>query len=87
MIDVGGFEHDTLHRLVTEAARYWLLTHWLASKNKSGVDRLPEQESLYAHPSGPVSMDCGDPRYVVGDKPGVMHGKRIKVTFEIEESC
>lgn len=75
-----AFERETIHRLATEAARYWLLTHFLAQQ------RLPVKGTWFAYPSGPgASIDWGNPPGPDDPDLQPLRGKRIRVTFEIED--
>ena len=49
--DIGpsAFERDTLHRIATETARYWLISYYLATK------QIPRMATLFAYLKGAVS--------------------------------
>ena len=80
MSELNAFERDTMHRLATEAARYWLLTHYLANHE------LPERGVLFAYPDGcPVSMDWGNSPGPDDPDLRPLRGKRVRVTFEIDD--
>lgn len=71
-----AFEKDTVHRLLTEAARVWVIAQFLDVKC---IQASPA--TFYAYPSGPVSFDWGED----GDAPLPLVGKRIKITLEVEK--
>lgn len=75
----SAFERDTIHRLATEAARYWLLTHYLANHE------LPPRGVWFAYPGGcPAAIDWGNAPGPDDPETKPMRGKRVRVTFEIE---
>ena len=75
--DIGSFERETIHRLATEVARFWVISHWLAHKE------LPTEAVYWAY-AGAGSFDWGDPHDMPpSERP--MHGKRVRITFTIEE--
>jgi hypothetical protein len=74
----GAFEKETQHRMLTEAARYWVIEHYLRT------GKLPDEPAVYfAYPNGPVSFDWGNPP---GPDNGTqkLRGKRVRITMEIE---
>jgi len=76
--DRGAFETETFHRMLVEAARYWLIEFFLRKK------KLPEREVRYVYADGPNGIGWGNaPGPDDGTK--VMRGKRIKITVEIED--
>ena len=83
----GAFDKDTLHRIVTEASRLWVVEHFLRT------GRLPEELTMFAYPSGPVSMDWGNPTggstnpHADACRPAsaVLHRKRVVVHFTLED--
>ncbi len=79
---VDAFERDTIHRLATEAARVWLVSHFLAMKT------LPDKQTYFAYPNGiGASLDWGNPAGPSDSDLQPMRGKRVRVTFEIEDSA
>lgn len=69
MSEQGSFEKDTLWRMCAQAARYWVIEHFLRTKE------LPDKPAVFFGYS--VSgIDWGQE---------VLRGKRIKVTIEIED--
>ena len=76
----SAFERETLHRLVNECARYWVISTFLESK------QLPSGPIvLFAYADGPVSFDWGNEPGPYRPDIQVLRGKRIKITMEIEE--
>lgn len=75
-----AFEKDTLHRMLSGAARYWVINHYLHKL------RIPESAAVYfAYPNGPAGFDWGNALGPDGpDKP--LRGKRVRITLEIEDS-
>ena len=68
----SAFDRDTVHRLLTEAMRVWCITNYLSCKE------VPIAGRVYVYPDCvPACMDWG--------ANDVMKGKRIKVTFEVED--
>ena len=76
--DRGAFESDTIYRLFREVVRYWLIEHFLRTKV------LPGPDVRFIYPSGPQSLDWGDP---AGEHPqfAPLRKKRIRVTIEVED--
>lgn len=77
---MGAFEKATLYRFLVECVRYWVIECFLRTGD------LPTAAyTCWVYPDGPTGIDWGnapgpdDPKY----KP--LRGKRIRVTFEIEE--
>ena len=76
---MNAFERETIHRLCTETARFWLNSHYLENKN------LPDEPKVwFAYPNGPVSFDWGN-RPGEFDGTQVLRGKRVRITLEIED--
>ena len=77
---IGAFESDTSYRLAVEAARYWLVECHLRT------NQLPDKSVRFIYANGPNGIDWGNP-------PGSellpeqcpLRGKRIRVTFEVED--
>lgn len=68
-----AFTTDTMHRLMVEVARIWVIDSVLRTGS------LPATETRYA-----VSFDWGNaPGPDDGHKP--LRGKRVKMTFEVED--
>lgn len=80
---MSAFENDTVHRLLTEAMRVWVVGNYLETC------AIPYRAAtFYVYPSGPVSMDWGDSRYKVDGEPAEpMTRKRVKITIEIENQA
>lgn len=80
--EVAAFEKDTTYRLAVEAARHWLLSRVLAT------GELPKGTTLWVYPAGPEAcLDWGNPPGMdKTPKEAPLRGKRIAVTFRIEES-
>jgi len=78
--DVGSFERDTTYRILVEAVRHWIITHWLAKKT------LPLEADVFCvYSDGPNGIDWGNPPTSEGKADRPLRGKRIRVTFEVEE--
>lgn len=78
----NAFERDTIHRLATEAARVWLVSHFLATKS------LPDTQTYFAYPDGlGASLDWGNAPGPDDPDTKPMRGKRVRVTFEIEDQA
>ena len=80
--EVTAFERSTTYRLCVEAARHWLLTHYLARHE------LPEgTKKFWVYPNGPEAcLDWGNAPGPLNDgSPHPLRGKRIAVTFTVEE--
>lgn len=76
----GAFEKDTQYRLLVEAARYWVIEHYLRT------GRLPEPEVYFAYANGPHGFDWGNPAGPGdGTTPRPLRGKRVRITLEIED--
>lgn len=76
----GAFEKDTEYRLVVEAARYWVIQHYILT------GKLPEKTIYSAYPNGTASFDWGDPPGPDdGKTPAPLRGKRVRITLEIED--
>ena len=74
MADQGAFEKSTLHRLCVEAARFWVIDNYLADK------KLPDSVTFFAYPRSQDGMNWGDD----DSGTGPLHGKRVRVTLEVE---
>lgn len=73
------FERETLYRLIVETARLWLVGHFLRSLT------LPSAATFYVYPGGPdASLDWGNAPGPDDPFNKPMRGKRVRVTFEIE---
>ena len=72
---------DTVHRLLTEAVRVWIL-----GRNLYGYGGTSEGV-FYVYPRGQVSIDWGDPVGEVSSDSAPLRGKRIVVTLRIEEQA
>ena len=66
----GAFESDTFHQMLTLAARYWLIEHFLRAQ-----DIPMESETRFFYPFE-ESINWGK---------DVRENKRIRVTIEIED--
>lgn len=77
---MNAFEKDTIHRLLTEAVRVWVVSNYLETR------AIPQRDAIfYVYPSGEVSIDWGDSRYRKdGDPAEPMARKRVKITLTIE---
>lgn len=74
-----AFESDTLHRLTVEAARFWVIEHFLRTK------QLPTRETRFAYASGPHGFDWGNaPGHDDPDTKPLRY-KRVRITFEVED--
>jgi hypothetical protein len=73
----GSFETETLHRMLIEAVRYWVIEWFLRTK------KLPAKEIRYVYSGGTVGIGWGSATGL--DDPNTLRGKRIKVTIEIED--
>jgi len=76
----SAFLTDTLHRIMCEAARIWVIEH----HQRTG--ELPASEARFAYANGPHGFDWGNapgPDVPPGSRP--LRGKRVRITFEIEE--
>jgi hypothetical protein len=80
MTDMRAFDKDTLYRMTVEAARFWVVEHFLRTRQIPDKPRV-----MFVYPSGcEACMDFGNAPGPDGpDKP--MRGRRVRVTFEIEE--
>lgn len=78
--DRGAFETDTFHRMLVEAARYWVIEAWLRSQE------LPRSETRYVYPDGPpASMDWGNSPGPDDPTMKPMRGKRVSITIKVED--
>jgi len=74
----SAFMSDTFHRVTIEAARIWVIDSVLRT------GQLPKTETRFAYSHGPHGLDWGNSSGPDdGNKP--MRGKRVRVTFEIED--
>ncbi len=74
---IGAFEQSTSIRLATEAARYVMLEHYLRT------GELPETTTYFAYST---SFDWGNPPGHFNDgQPRPLRGKRVRITFEVED--
>ena len=75
-----AFASDTLHRLLVEASRYWVIESVLRSGD------LPKDETRFAYANGPHGFGWGN---APGDESdGIkrpLRGKRVRITLEIED--
>ena len=80
MHEPTAFERDTSHRLITEAARHWCISHALATGD------VPERGVFFAYPDGPVGFMWGNAPGP--DNPAVkpLRGKRYRITIELEDA-
>jgi hypothetical protein len=77
--DRGAFESETFHRMLVEAARYWLIEFFLRRK------KLPEREVRYVYANGPNGIGWGNAPGPDDPDMKPLRGKRIRVTIEIED--
>ena len=78
--DRGALESDTLHRMLVEAARYWVVEH----HQRTG--QLPEEEIRFAYAGGSCGFDWGNPPGLgVHPRDAPLRGKRVRITLEIED--
>lgn len=77
--EMGSFENDTLYRMCVEAARYWVIEHFLRT------GELPDQMKRWVYPSGPVAaLDWGNaPGMDDKGQDKILRYKRIEVTLKI----
>tara|TARA_Y100000034_G_C6896147_1_gene413192 strand:- start:44 stop:358 length:315 start_codon:yes stop_codon:yes gene_type:complete len=76
--DRSAFISDTFHRVLVEAARVWVIDSVLRT------GELPETEVRFCYADGPHGFDWGNsPGPDSEHKP--LRGKRVRVTFEIED--
>lgn len=76
----AAFISDTFHRVMVEAARIWVIESVLRT------GELPESETRFCYANGPHGFDWGNapgPDGSPGHRP--LRGKRVRVTFEIED--
>jgi len=71
--EVSVFARDTHYRMTVESARFWVINHILELR------AVPDKCVCYAYPHGPHGFDWG----LGHDAP--LRGKRVRVTFEIED--
>lgn len=76
--DMRAFERATLYRLCTEAARYWVISHFLVHQ------ALPAEVQFYTYPNGEVSFDWGNPAGPASVYTP-LRGKRITITMRVED--
>lgn len=72
---------ETIHRLLTEAVRVWILG------NRIEGNGIPTEGVFYVYPSGPVSIDWGDQLRETHKEYHPLRGKRIVVTLRVEEQA
>ncbi len=77
----AAFISDTLHRATVEAARIWVIEHFLRTGD------LPEVETRFCYANGPHGFDWGNAPGPDDPVNKPLRGKRIRVTFEIEEQA
>ena len=78
----GAFESDTVHRLAVEAARFWVIEHWLRTKT------LPhEPETRFVYADGPHGIGWGNAPGPDDADLKPLRYRRIRVTFEIEDQA
>lgn len=79
--ETTAFERDTLYRMAVEAARYWVVNHYLHKL------RVPDEPAtMFVYPSGPcAAMDWGNPPGT-NNPDAVLRGKRVRVTLTIEDN-
>jgi hypothetical protein len=76
----SAFISDTFHRVMVEAARIWVIEAVLRT------GELPDAETRFCYANGPHGFDWGNapgPCDDGGLRP--MRGKRIRVSFEVED--
>ena len=75
---LSAFDRDTIHRLLNEASRYWVVQTFLSSGElPAGI------KTWWAYPDGPISFDWGN---APGPKTKYtpLRGKRVRITLELE---
>lgn len=77
--DRGAFETETLHRLLVEAVRFWVIEFFLRRK------KLPEKEVRYVYADGTMGIGWGNSPGPDDPKFRPLRMKRIKITVEIED--
>jgi len=80
--EMGAFEKETGYRLMVEAARYWLIEHFLRT------GKLPDPQTYYAYANGPNGFNWGNPPGPPGDgldQDRPLRGKRVVIRFSIED--
>lgn len=79
MAEVGSFECETYYRLTVEAARVWVISHFLTH------GKLPNEAVLFVYPNGPLaSLDWGNPAGPDDPQRQPLRRRRIRVTFQVE---
>ena len=74
-----AFITDTFHRVMVEAARIWVIESVLRT------GQLPESETRFCYADGPHGFDWGNAPGPDDPATKPLRGKRVRVTFEIEE--
>lgn len=76
---VDSFERDTTHRLLTEAVRHWVISHYLAT------GKVPSRQVWYAYPDGPAGFDWGNPPGPDDPAKQPLRRRRYQITVELED--
>ena len=77
--ETTAFSRDTTYRLLVEAVRYWVISHWLATQ------RLPNNGQFWIYGTGQNGIDWGNAPGPDDPDLKPLRGKRIKVTMTIED--
>ena len=75
----SSFITDSFHRVTTEAARIWVIDSVLRT------GKLPAPEVRFFYANGSHGFDWGNPPGPNDPYQQPLRGKRVRVTFEIEE--
>lgn len=77
---MNAFEKSTLHRLCSQAARFWVLASYLETK------KLPDETAFFAYANGPGGFDWGNPPGPDDPDNQPLRRKRVRITLTIEDA-